>query len=204
MEKIKVSLQNITHEDEKRINDARFMKNGVMDDNNYRYALGVNGKNPLIFFGINPSTATPENYDQTMKRAKYFALKNNYDSWIMFNIYPQRATNPNNLANECDENIHKENIKIINKLIPSNSTIVAAWGNLITKRAYLINCLIDIVKALKNKEIKWKRISCLTKKGNPKHLLYLSNDEKMFDFNIEEYKNNLSRMGIKINKEQKK
>ena len=33
----------------------------------YRYILGTRGKNPLICIGINPSTAEPDNLDNTLK-----------------------------------------------------------------------------------------------------------------------------------------
>jgi len=171
------------------------MDNGIMkgiiyekpDDNNSRYALGVKGKNTLMFFGVNPSTATPEDYDQTMKRAKSFALDNGYDSWIMFNIYPQRATNPDHLDCKCNETFHKENITVIKKLIKNNATIVAAWGNLIKKRRYLICCLDTIVKELKNKQIIWKHIGSFTTKNNPRHLSRLENAEKLHSFDVKNY-----------------
>ena len=159
----------------------------ISENDEHRYALGVKGNSPLIFFGINPSTATPENYDQTMKKAKSFALLNNFDSWIMFNLYPQRAVNVNYVDNICNVFYHKENINIIRSLIPNNSTIVAAWGNLITKRTYFFNCLEDILKELKDKKLKWKHIGDLTKNGHPRHILYLGYEEKMSEFKINDY-----------------
>ena len=33
----------------------------------YRYILGTRGKNPLICVGINPSTAKPDDLDNTLK-----------------------------------------------------------------------------------------------------------------------------------------
>ncbi len=33
------------------------------EDNAYRYILGTQGNNPLICFGVNPSTACPEKLD---------------------------------------------------------------------------------------------------------------------------------------------
>jgi len=159
----------------------------IYEELNCRFALGKKGDKTLIFFGVNPSTATPGNYDQTMKKIKNLTLVKNYNSWIMFNLYPQRTTNPDYLDIKCNEIIHKENLKIINKLIPSNSTVVAAWGDLITKRTYLTNCLKDIVKELENKEITWKHIGDLTKEGNPRHPLFLKNKEVMNDFNIIDY-----------------
>jgi len=87
------------------------------NDNKYRYALGTKEKNTLFCIGINPSTATPENYDMTMKLLKSFAKINNYDSWVMLNIYPQGATDPNELDKELNKNIHEKNIKIFTKRI---------------------------------------------------------------------------------------
>ena len=157
------------------------------ENNKCRYALGVKGNNPLIFLGINPSTATPDDYDQTMKKAKGFALKNNFDSWIMLNIYPQRATNPDNLDEKLNVKFHKDNIKIIKKYIKNNATVVAAWGNPINKRDYLLKCLQGIVKELKSKQMKWSRIGKLTKSGNPWHISRLGYDEKIVRFDIDDY-----------------
>jgi len=156
-------------------------------NNDYRYALGVRGKNPLIFFGINPSTATPDNYDQTMNKAKHFALYNKFDSWIMFNVYPQKARYPACLNQDRNDIIHKKNIEIIEEILPNNSTVVAAWGNNITKRVYLFGCLENIVNTLNNKKIRWKHIGSLTTKKHPRHILYLRNDEKINNFDIEKY-----------------
>ena len=63
----------------------------------YRYILGTRGENPLICIGINPSTAKPDDLDNTLKSVERTALFNGYDSFIMFNVYAQRATNPNDM-----------------------------------------------------------------------------------------------------------
>jgi len=78
-------------------------------DDGIRYALGIK---PLIFFGINPSTATDEVDDPTIKKIKAFAEKNNYGAWIMLNIYPKIESNPNNLPEKIDEAIHKKTLII--------------------------------------------------------------------------------------------
>ena len=155
------------------------------DDNKCRYALGVKGNNPLIFFGINPSTATPDDYDQTMKKAKGFALKNGFDSWIMLNIYPQRATNPDDLDRKGK--LHEENIEKIKPYITNDATIIASWGNSINKRNYLMDCLKDIVKELKSKKVKWRCIGDLTSEGNPRHISRLGYDKKIQKFDIDSY-----------------
>ena len=60
----------------------------------YRYILGTRGKNPLICIGINPSTAQPGDLDNTLKSVERIAIGNGFDSFIMFNVYAQRATDP--------------------------------------------------------------------------------------------------------------
>ena len=63
----------------------------------YRYVLGRVGRHPLVCIGINPSTAQPGALDPTLKSVERLANANDFDSWIMFNVYPQRATDPNDM-----------------------------------------------------------------------------------------------------------
>ena len=60
----------------------------------YRYILGTRGSRPLICMGINPSTAAPGALDNTLKSVERIALGNGFDSFLMFNVYAQRATDP--------------------------------------------------------------------------------------------------------------
>ena len=68
----------------------------------YRYILGTRGKNPLICIGINPSTAKPGDLDNTLKSVERIALGNGFDSFIMFNVYAQRATDPDHMEETCN------------------------------------------------------------------------------------------------------
>ena len=63
----------------------------------YRYVLGTRGANPLIVVGVNPSTAAPDALDPTLQSAERIAHSNGYDSFLMLNVYPQRATDPNDM-----------------------------------------------------------------------------------------------------------
>ena len=83
----------------------------------YRYILGTVGNNPLITIGINPSTAEPEKMDNTMKSVEKIAMGNGFDSFIMFNVYAQRATDPNQMNKEINPMLHKENIRFILKKV---------------------------------------------------------------------------------------
>jgi len=162
-----------------------------------RYSLGIKGKNPLFCIGINPNTASPNNYDNTIKKLISIVEKNkiNYDSWVMLNIYPQRATDPNNLDIEINFNkrIHLKNIKIMNRYIKNDSNILCSWGTLIddNKRPYLKNCLKSIYELLSKKNIKYFHIDELTKDGHPKHILFARTDNGLNNFEIDKYIKNI-------------
>ena len=76
----------------------------------YRYILGTKGQNPLICIGINPSTAAPDDLDNTLKSVERIALGNGYDSFTMFNVYPQRATDPNAMDTTFNRALHEQNM----------------------------------------------------------------------------------------------
>lgn len=156
-------------------------------DNSARFILGEYGEKMLACFGINSSTATPEKLDPTLTRVKQRALKNaGYDGWMMFNVYPQRATDPNNLHLQIDSELHQQNLETINNFFSENNCdIWAAWGTLINKRLYLKNCLFDIYNVLRNKN--WYSIGKKSKDGHPHHPLYVSYSEKILPFEIDSY-----------------
>lgn len=158
-------------------------------DNTSRYVLGTIGDNPLFCFGINPSTAEPNNLDNTVKSVERIAKHNGYDSFIMLNLYPQRATNPNDIHKVCDQCIQSENVKEIANLLNKyeNPTIWAAWGTLIEKRAYLKKCLYEIDTALQNINCQWITIGNRSKKGHPHHPLYLKTVSHTESFDIKSY-----------------
>jgi hypothetical protein len=144
-------------------------------DNKYRYALGTKGENTLYCFGINPSTATPEKYDPTVTRVSRTASKLGFDSFVMLNIYPIRATNPDELPEDVSIDEHNKNRECILNLIKDNSTVWCAWGDLITKRHWLKICWNDILSyiLISKSNIKWVKMGELNKNGNPRHPLYL-------------------------------
>ncbi len=161
-------------------------ENDQKDD--IRYVLGTKGNKSLLCFGINPSTATPGNLDNTLKSVERLALNNGFDSWIMMNIYPQRATNPNNIHKEFNLEIHQKNLELIQQVLSSKNTVIwAAWGTLIEKRPYLMDCLYDIYNLSKMYDCNWVCLGNKSIKGHPHHPLYLKSTEKIKQFDIEEY-----------------
>ena len=155
----------------------------------YRYILGTRGKNPLICIGINPSTAEPDNLDNTLKSVERIAHGNGFDSFIMFNVYAQRATDPDAMEKTCNLALHKENLKAFCHVLSlsEHPAVWAAWGAIIEKRDYLADCVRDMVAAGQRYGARWYCAGAVTKKGHPHHPLYLRKDEKIKPFDVESY-----------------
>ena len=155
----------------------------------YRYILGTRGKNPLICIGINPSTAQPGDLDNTLKSVQRIAHGNGFDSFIMFNVYAQRATDPDAMEHSCNLQLHRENLEAFRYVlsIGENPTVWAAWGTIIEKRDYLKDCLKDMIAAGEEYGAKWVCAGKCSKKGHPHHPLYLRKDEVIRPFPVAEY-----------------
>ena len=155
----------------------------------YRYILGTRGKNPLICIGINPSTAAPDDLDNTLKSVQRIALGNGFDSFIMFNVYAQRATSPDDMEKECNPLLHAENLEAFRYVlsISEKPAVWAAWGAIIEKRKYLPDCVRDMLIAGREYGASWYCAGAITKKGHPHHPLYLRKDEKIKPFDVSTY-----------------
>lgn len=155
----------------------------------YRYILGTRGKNPLICIGINPSTARPGDLDNTLKSVERIALANGFDSFIMFNVYAQRATNPDTMEKTCNLQLHKENLEAFRYVlsISEKPAVWAAWGTIIEKRDYLPLCLRDMIDVGKEYGASWYCAGATSKKGHPHHPLYLRKDEQIRPFDVDAY-----------------
>ena len=83
----------------------------------YRYLLGTRGEKPLVCIGINPSTAEPDRLDPTLQSVERVAKNNGYDSFLMFNVYAQRATRPNDMERVCNEALHRANMEAFDYIL---------------------------------------------------------------------------------------
>ena len=155
----------------------------------YRYILGTRGEKPLICIGINPSTAQPDDLDNTLKSVQRIALGNGYDSFLMFNVYAQRATDPDAMERVCNQMLHKENMAAFRYVLSLSKApaVWAAWGAVIEKRGYLSQCVRDMLAIGKEYGAQWYCAGAVTKKGHPHHPLYLRKDEKLRPFDVETY-----------------
>lgn len=157
----------------------------------FRYILGTRGNNPLICVGINPSTARPDKLDNTLKSVERIAFANGYDSFIMFNVYAQRATNPKDMDKTLNQALHRENMAAFEYILKSYTvtkpSVWAAWGNIIEMRPYLKKCVEDMLELGKSYGARWFSSGAISKKGHPHHPLYLKSDSPLDDFDAFSY-----------------
>ena len=164
----------------------------------YRYILGTRGNRPLICIGVNPSTAVPGRLDNTLKSAERIALFNGFDSFIMFNVYAQRATDPDDMERTLNPVLHRENMKAFRWTLErsgENPSVWAAWGAVIEKRQYLPGCVLDMVRIGKEFRAAWFTAGQRSRAGHPHHPLYLKKDSALEPFaDLEDYLEGLERI----------
>ena len=157
----------------------------------YRYILGTRGEKPLICVGINPSTAAPDDLDNTLKSVERVAHHNGYDSFIMFNVYAQRATNPDDMELNYNQALHAENMRAFDYALSldkeGSPAVWAAWGTIIEKRDYLPDCVRDMIAVGNARGARWYSAGKKSKKGHPHHPLYLRKDSLLEEFDVGGY-----------------
>ena len=158
----------------------------------YRYILGTRGENPLICIGINPSTAEPDNLDPTLKSVRRIADGNGYDSFIMFNVYAQRATRPDDMDRELNTELHRANMAAFRYVLEHvgadhRPAVWAAWGTIIEKRPYLPLCVREMAAIGEEYGARWLCAGKCSNRGHPHHPLYLRKDEPVRDFDLTAY-----------------
>ena len=113
----------------------------------------------------------------------------------MFNVYAQRATDPNDMDSVLNPVLHRENMIAFSWLLDryeSAPDLWAAWGTIIEKRAYLPRCVLDISKIGKEHGCRWFTAGARSLAGHPHHPLYLKKDSGLDPFeDLETYLLNL-------------
>lgn len=146
----------------------------------YRYTLWRvwdEAKPPCAFICLNPSTADETVNDPTVTRCIRYSQRWGYGSFCMLNIFAFRATDPKVMKRERDP-VGFDNNDVIRSTASEvgflDGRIVLAWGNdgLHLERSASV---MQIVREA------GYPVACLgiTGKGQPKHPLYLRNDQSV-------------------------
>lgn len=113
----------------------------------------------------------------------------------MFNVYAQRATDPDDMDTVLNEKLHRENMRAFEYILKNvgegvSPAIWAAWGTIIEKRPYLKDCVLDMVRLGREYGAKWYSAGKRSVKGHPHHPLYLRKDAPTEEFDIVSYLEN--------------
>ena len=89
----------------------------------------------------------------------------------------------------CNPVLHRENMEAFRYILSLSKApaVWAAWGSIIEKRAYLPQCVRDMLEIGRQYGARWYCAGAVTKKGHPHHPLYLRKDEKLKPFDVESY-----------------
>ena len=150
------------------------------DDKKYRYRLDrVWDKSlPLMaFIMLNPSTADAETKDSTISRCIKRATLNGYGGIIVGNAYAYRSTDPKKLKLVGDA-IGPDNDEHLLQIMKDCQEVVVAWGAhaKIGRAKRICDLAFSIDKQL--------YYLALTKKGQPRHPLYLPYGLELMKFDI--------------------
>jgi hypothetical protein len=108
----------------------------------------------------------------------------------MFNVYAQRATRPKDMEPQCNAALHAENMKAFDYILSLSPApaIWAAWGAIIEERAYLADCVRDMIAIGQQRNALWFTAGARSKKkGHPHHPLYLRKDSLLDAFDVSAY-----------------
>lgn len=150
----------------------------------YRFALGKKGTNPLVTICMNPSAAREIYSDATINRIIKVSHLLGHDGWMVFNIYPERATDAKKMASFRPDLLNDNILKIEKYLIENNvKEVWGAWGDDQNLDA-LIGGKQQLKRMLSKEKIKIYYFGTLTKKGNPRHPLQR---QEKWDFSVKKY-----------------
>jgi hypothetical protein len=143
------------------------MKSAVIsEDNNYRYQLSRiwdESKPAVLFIMLNPSTADASIDDPTIRRCINFAKSWGYGGLYVGNLYAYRSTDPKALK-YVENPVGNDNIAHIQSLVTLVDKVIYAWGNN-QKEPEWLRSIVETPYCIE-----------LSKKGVPKHPLYLKGD----------------------------
>lgn len=147
----------------------------------YRYTLlrgwgDFGDRRPVVFIGLNPSTADAEIDDPTIRRCIQFAKNWGYPGMIMINLFAYRSTDPKKLLS-VDDPVGPSNDYWIMTAVTDADCVVAAWGATGNTKERSNKVLFFLLTL----NIKMKCLG-MTKDGFPKHPLYLPYSSKLIPF----------------------
>ncbi len=144
---------------------------------NFRYSITRKWRplgRKLLYILLNPSKATEEISDPTLVRCQNRAMFLGYKQFRVCNLFALRSTNPS-LLKIAPDIIGYYNDEILCESIAWADDIICSWGNWGTIRGRNLK-----VKSILQNSKKPVYHLGLTKKNQPKHLLYIGFDMRPY------------------------
>jgi hypothetical protein len=136
----------------------------------YRYML-ERGENPraLVFIMVNPSIATGDKHDPTIRKCKGFARTLGFDGFKVVNLFASIATDPKSLRYMSNPE-GPLNDYFIADAISAAEVVIVAWGSLGKLPKDLRQ---QAGRMIRHAKIVGKNLYCLgqTTSGDPRHPL---------------------------------
>jgi len=120
------------------------------------------------FIGLNPSTATAEQDDPTVRRCVLFAASWGCTGMEMLNLYGFRSTDPKGLWAAADP-VGPETDRYLVEVASRADPVVACWGAF--PRA--VERGVAVVERLRDAGVAVMHLGEPTKDGHPRHPLYM-------------------------------
>lgn len=145
-----------------------------------RREINIFGVGTALFVMLNPSTATDEVDDATIRRCINFAKREGCRNLEVCNLSPLRFTERKKLKQFGREpdGVWHENVSTIKYAAQGARMVIAAWGF----DGTLENRAGRLLKALP--DVEWLCLG-MTKEGQPRHPLYLKADAPLIPYKPE-------------------
>ncbi|OUS13982.1 hypothetical protein A9Q89_00465 [Gammaproteobacteria bacterium 53_120_T64] len=153
-----------------------------------RFILGQSGDRKLYVVGLNPSTANRHKADTTVAKVEAVARLNGYQGFVMVNLYPLRATDPQQLPEKHSARLQRRNMaEIADSFGDEPPVIWAAWGVNIGARPYLLKACVELHRQVVSRGGRWLHYGELCRHGHPRHPSRLSYQWTFATFDITAY-----------------
>lgn len=122
----------------------------------------------VMFIMLNPSTATTEVDDPTVRKCRSYAQQWGYNTLLVGNLMAYRTTYPA-LLRGVDDPVGADNLAHLTEALATATLLICAWGRVPTRFGYAEQAVIQLIRSLGTTPY----VLRLNVTGGPWHPLYL-------------------------------
>jgi hypothetical protein len=115
----------------------------------YRYLLSREWspdepRRQVMFIMLNPSTATEEVDDPTVRKCRHYAQQWGYNTLLVGNLMAYRSTQPC-LLRDVDDPVGPENLRYLEEALRTDPLLICAWGRIPGRFEYAEQAVKDLI-----------------------------------------------------------